>query len=664
MLSSICGLFLSSTIALDGVSGSSLRAVASFDANNVHVGDPMVLTVDFIGNADFESLHPPALSREVDRSQWRVDDSSAKTETYSNARRLVYRVRPLRDGLLTFPALSFSCADASGGDDIVAKTWPIPVRVKQGAKVAMQNLEDDGGSMPMPDGLLVDLSVSPWRSGERLSDEDLFAWRKACASPTAEAFAQFDFPEARLNTAACDILEGNWAKALRAYSRLEWSIGQTEQVERGIVAALALRNSNPSQELPMWRRVLRPVLRFAWVGRLVSLLTFVAGVALVLFVLRRAVRALALVAVAFTALAADAQGFIDFEALRRGGMRVDEEILRMRQEMESMIMSGGFGGGGMSMTINGRKVEPPKISVMVKPDKTSITVGDTFNFIVSLDVPRSCTLSLSKFTPSNMGGFSMEGRADNLPDARSSNTNNVVKRFAIPVRYDAPFSGKVTFDVGGMYETVIRSGGRGRSFSQSFSSGFSAKSTPIWMEVKPLPSDKKPADFTGCVGTSFAISQKADRYVVETNDVVVVTMRVDYKGYVPDGAVPGEIEREGNAVYAKRYFVADGAPSIDAATLSYYDTAQRRYASVSSGVIPISYSNKAEDVAETVVVDKGGKKQEGDLVTLRFAPRASARAVAKLDAAPGSLRVTEESGRWVRVDDGHHAGWVLKEEVK
>ena len=181
MLSSICGLFLSSTIALDGVSGSSLRAAASFDANNVHVGDPMVLTVDFIGNADFESLHPPALSREVDRSLWRVDDTSAKTETYSNARRLVYRVRPLRDGLLTFPALSFSCADASGGDDIVAKTCPIPVRVKQGAKVAMQGLEDDGGSMPMPDGLLVDLSASPWRSGERLSDEDLFVWRKACA---------------------------------------------------------------------------------------------------------------------------------------------------------------------------------------------------------------------------------------------------------------------------------------------------------------------------------------------------------------------------------------------------------------------------------------------------------------------------------------------------
>ena len=662
ILSSICGLFLSSTIALDGVSGSSLRAVASFDVNNVHAGDPMVLTVDFIGNADFASLHPPALSREVDRALWRVDDTSAKTETYSNARRLVYRVRPLKDGLLTFPPLSFSCSDASGGE-IVAKTEPIPVHVKRGAKVAMQGLDDDDGRMPMPDGILLDLSASPWRSGEGLSDEDLFAWRKACAAPTAEAFARFDFPEARLNAAACEILDGNWAKALRAYSRLEWSIGQTEQVERGIVAALALKNSNPSQELPMWRRVLRPVLRFAWAGRLVSLLALVAGVALLLFVLRRAVRALATVAIAFAVLSADAQGLIDFEELDRQMMRSHERMRQMMNEMDSMMMGGGF--GGMSMTFNGRKVEPPKMSVTVKPDKPSITVGDSFNFIVSLDAPRNCTLSLSSFSPSNLGGFTIDGRADNLPDARSSNTNNVVRRVSIPVRYDAPFKGRVTFEVGGMYQMVIRDGnGRGRSFSQSFSSNFSAKSTPIWMEVKPLPDDKRPEDFTGCVGTSFSISQKADRYVVETNDVVVVTMRIDYNGYVPDGAVPGEIERGRNTVVARRYFVADGSPAVDSARLSYYDTTHHRYESVASGKMPLMYSSKARDDGETVVVDKGGAKQSGDLVTLRFAPRASARAIATLDATSGKLRVTEESGRWVRVDDGRHAGWALKEEIR
>ena len=68
-------------IALNGATGENLRARAYFDANNVKVGDPMVLTIDFLGKADFASLHPPALSKAVDRKVWKVDDLSAKTQT-------------------------------------------------------------------------------------------------------------------------------------------------------------------------------------------------------------------------------------------------------------------------------------------------------------------------------------------------------------------------------------------------------------------------------------------------------------------------------------------------------------------------------------------------------------------------------------------------------
>ncbi|MBQ8126554.1 MAG: hypothetical protein IJ173_11865, partial [Kiritimatiellae bacterium] len=101
-------ILLLGTINLDGVTGGRLTARAAFDANNVRLGDPMILTVDFIGTADFAELHPPALSREVDRRAWKVDDVSAKTDTYRDARRLIYRVRPLREGVLEFPALEFS----------------------------------------------------------------------------------------------------------------------------------------------------------------------------------------------------------------------------------------------------------------------------------------------------------------------------------------------------------------------------------------------------------------------------------------------------------------------------------------------------------------------------------------------------------------------------
>ena len=95
MISAIFSFLMLGAIALDGVTGQDISARAFFDANNVRLGDPMVLTVEFTGSADFASLHPPALSKETDRRTWRVDDTSAKTETGEIGRRLVYRVRPL-----------------------------------------------------------------------------------------------------------------------------------------------------------------------------------------------------------------------------------------------------------------------------------------------------------------------------------------------------------------------------------------------------------------------------------------------------------------------------------------------------------------------------------------------------------------------------------------
>ena len=95
-------------ISLGGVSGGKISAEASLTAHNVHVGDPIDLMVDFVGEADFTSLHPPSLSGAVDKSVWRIDDKSARTETIRHARRLVYRIRPLKEGLLEFPALEFA----------------------------------------------------------------------------------------------------------------------------------------------------------------------------------------------------------------------------------------------------------------------------------------------------------------------------------------------------------------------------------------------------------------------------------------------------------------------------------------------------------------------------------------------------------------------------
>ena len=117
---------LIAAIQLTGVTGEGLRARAFFDANNVKVGDPMVLTVDFIGEADFKTLHPPVLSKAVDRRDWKLDDVSAKTDTFRDARRLTYRVRPMREGVLWFPALEFEYAGADGEKRLV-RANEIPV---------------------------------------------------------------------------------------------------------------------------------------------------------------------------------------------------------------------------------------------------------------------------------------------------------------------------------------------------------------------------------------------------------------------------------------------------------------------------------------------------------------------------------------------------------
>ena len=172
-------------IELTGVTGAGLRARAFFDANNVNVGDPMVLTIDFLGEADFHALHPPSLSGAVDRRNWRLDDASAKTDTFRDARRLTYRVRTLREGVLWFPSLEFAYQSADGKRRIV-RSNEIPVHARGGAQVVVDGMDEVSDAMAEPPELVREVSSC------ELSDDIRFAWRKACASPSADAFAAFD----------------------------------------------------------------------------------------------------------------------------------------------------------------------------------------------------------------------------------------------------------------------------------------------------------------------------------------------------------------------------------------------------------------------------------------------------------------------------------------
>ncbi len=642
MISALFSSLFLAAISLAGVTGERLAARAHFDANNVRLGDPMILTIDFVGSAEFENLHPPALAREVPRADWKIDDASAKTDTYRTARRLVYRVRPLKEGLLEFPALSFTYADASDGSEVVVSTRPVPVHVKPGAQAALVGLDADLDALPMPDGIHVALASDP-------GDETRFRWEKACRKPTAAAFAAFDFPEARLNEAACHVLEGNWAKAIRLYSRLEWRLGQTDEIERGLVAALARKHGSAAVELPVWRTAFRPVLRFAWRGRVLALALAIAALALVFWLCGRLIRLFVCFGAILVFSSAEAQQSLDPFA------EMEQMMERARQNMQSMM--GGF-------SLNGVAQPRPKITARLETDKSEIRVGDAFEFIVSLESPKSTTLEQIRLAPSERFGMTVTGNVANLTDGVSANPSNVVRRLAIPVRYDVPFKGAVSFRIDGMASGRHETGGSRNRHAFSFSQSFAAATPPIRLEIKPLPSDGQPADFSGAVGTDFVLRQTIDRARVETNDVVVVTCVLDYRGYLPPDAVPDALDVDDRRAVWRSYFIADGAPRVPPVEFVYYDAEKKSYERATAQGPKLSYYTDARaDAAATVAVD-AGVKAAGELLKLRFAPSASAAIVATIPRPPTPPATRETCGAWSRVVTPARAGWVRTEELE
>ena len=563
---------LFAVIELTGVTGESLRARAFFDANNVKVGDPLILTVDFLGNADFASLHPPALSRSVNRVDWKLDDASAKTDTYRDARRLTYRVRPMREGVLWFPELEFEYEGVDGAKRLV-RSNAIPVHAKPGADVVVAEMSDkEEDEMPQPDALIVE-------PPEGLSDDDVFAWRKACANPMADAFAKFDFAEAKLNEARCAILEGDWKRAIDVYSRLEWRIGQTPAIERGLLAAQALRFQNPAAELPVWRQLARPVLRHSWKGRFALVFGGATVFLAVFWLLGRIIRVLAcLPVVVLLVLPAAAQARDPFAEL--------EEMQRQMHERMQQMMSGSM-GGGINITFGGEAQPAADVKASVAVSKDGIQVGDEFDFILSLEAPKGVSLGQIQLAPSEAFGMQQVGQSSALTSAPSENPSNTVWRISVPVRYDVPLKGEITFDVQGM--ATVRQTRNGGRMSWTSSTSFRTRTAPLKVEIRPLPTDNQPAAFSGIIADSLTFAESVDLKTVETNDIVTITYKMEQNGYLPETWLPEGAAFEWVKGEWRRYLVADGAPETPEVEVVYYDPKDKQYKTVKTGRTHLSY---------------------------------------------------------------------------
>ena len=559
-------------IPLAGVVGEKLRARAFFDANNVKVGDPMVLTVDFIGEADFKSLHPPALSKAVDRRDWKLDDASAKTDTYRDARRLTYRVRPMREGVLWFPALEFKYSGVDGSElKVTANT--VPVHAKGGRQVQI-DMDEVSDRMPSPGELIREVS------SRKLTDDEAFAWRKACADGGSASFRAFDFPEARLNEARALVLEGKWAEALEIYSRLEWTTGQTPRIEQGIVAALARKYDDPKATLPVWRELARPVLKFGWAMRLGAVAGALSALALLFSLVSKLLKLMACAAVA-TALVTSASAMDVFE-------RMEAEMDALHRQMrQSMGLGGRFSGGQRQ-----RRIE---IKAHAATDRTDITLGDSFEFLISVEAPRDCSLSDLRLNASDVPGLVFTGKAENLTDGESVNPSNAVKRISVPARCDVPFDGKIAFDVSGMVTSRGENNRSGGFFSFTSSNSFQVKTPPVAVKIKALPESGKPDGFEGVVCESLSVEETLDLKTVETNDVVNITYTVRYRGFVPDDFMPQgsafQIGRDANRTAAmyRRFFVADGAAATPTAEIKFFNPKTKRYETAKFGGTRIKY---------------------------------------------------------------------------
>jgi hypothetical protein len=567
-------------IPLAGVTGEFLQTRAFFDANNVKVGDPLILTIDFIGAADFTSLHPPALSKHISRTDWKLDDASAKTDTYQTARRLTYRVRPMREGVLYFPALDFTYLDSTGGTRTVTSN-PIPVHAKKSSGVVVAGMaQQDETRLPSPPPLITTLNTT---------DPDLeFAWRKACAEPTTNAFAAFNFPAAKLNEARCAILAGDWRHALKLYSRLEWQIGQTPEIERGIIAALAVRYANPFAELPVWRQVGRPILRYAWLGRAAILFAALSILALLYLLLRRVLRALAALAlICALSLPSQAQGFDPFKEM-------DEMIKQSHQRMQQ-----AFGGGGFNISMNFGDEEPmptTNLVMTIQPSKQDLQVGENFELIFSLEIPKNINMTGWSYEPLDKIPFlHIIGRASALTNGIPSNPSNVVKRFSVPLRLDAPFKDELRFasQASLLYRTERKMGNS--SFVSTQMRTVQIPVVPLAIDVQPLPTANQPADFSGIVASNFQLTEKLDLLEVETNDVVSIYYRLRSDGYVPSSWTPPDVAYEdsrsadGQGIRWRRYLVADGIAVTPSFEVCWYDPEKKEYRRQTVGATPLGY---------------------------------------------------------------------------
>ena len=171
----------------------------------------------------------------------------------------------------------------------------------------------------------------------------------------------------------------------------------------------------------------------------------------------------------------------------------------------------------------------------------------------------------------------------------------------------------------------------------------SISSSPISIKVLPLPAEKKPANFSGAVGT-FKITASIDKNSVKTNEAITLKVKIAGQGNIkilpqPKVAIPSDfekydpkitenIDRSGNTVSGSKTYEYvlvprfPGVQRIEPIEFAYFDINVRDYRVVRTPEIVINVE-KGED--EFVSGSIGFGKEEVRLIgkDIRFIKKTS-----------------------------------------
>lgn len=314
-------------------------------------------------------------------------------------------------------------------------------------------------------------------------------------------------------------------------------------------------------------------------------------------------------------------------------------------------------------------------------EPSSVVVGQPCAILLELEVEKSVgveNLQVGGLPDADDGKVVYGEGFENLADGKSSKAGRTVKRFRLPVRFLASVTQEVAMVVQGM-ATVRRQQG-GMSFSSS--SSFGTRLAPFRIEVQPLPEEKRPAGFSGAVGTRFEMTQKLEPDHVRPGDLVTATYTLTYDGYCPSNVWPAverltkafkaydpkEVSRTENKVVWTQVLVPQTATATNSALVSmhYYNPRTRRYEVARARAKPLTFvSSEAaptENTAVVVTADAAPAAERADAapgngpVTLRIAPSDASPVVAVLPPGTPVVERARANG-WRRLETPRAIGW-------